>query len=141
MLSRAFEQVVYNQLYDYLDRNRLTYKHQSGFRSLHSVVLWLRACTNDWYVNIERGKYTGLIFFALKKAFDSVNHDILPKKLEKYGISGLELDWFTSYLHERKQFCKVNFTSSSNISCDIPQGSCLGPLLFLVYINDLHDSA
>ena len=65
----------------------------------------------DWYVNIDRGKYTGLIFIDLKKAFDTLNHDILLKKLDKYGISGPELDWFTSYLQERKQFCKVNSTS------------------------------
>ena len=67
VLSRAFEKVVYNQLYDYLDSNRLTYKHQSGFRSLHSVVTSLMAGTNDWYLNIDRGKYTGLIFIDLKK--------------------------------------------------------------------------
>ena len=71
------------------------------------------ASTNDWYVNIDRGKYTGFIFIYLKKAFDTVNHDILLKLLEKYGISGLKLDWFTSYLQEKKHFCKVNSTYSS----------------------------
>ena len=66
VVSRAFEKLVYNQLYDYLDSNRLIYKHQSGFRSLHSVVTSLLAGTNDWYLNIDRGKYTGLIFIDLK---------------------------------------------------------------------------
>ena len=100
-MSRAFEKVVYNQLNNYLDDNRLICKNQSGFRSLHSsVVAILIAGTNDWYVNIDRGKYTGLIFIDLKKLFDTVNHDILLKKQEKYGISGLELDWFTFYLQE-----------------------------------------
>ena len=134
VFSRAFEKVVYNQLYDYLDSNRLIYKHLSGFRSLHSVVTCLIAGTNDRYLNIDRSKYTRLIIIHRKKAFDTANHDILLKKPEKYGISGLELDWFTSYLQERKQFCKVNSISSciTDISCGVPQGSCLGPLLFLI---------
>ena len=67
VLSRAFKKVVYNQLYDYLDSNRLIYKHQSGFQSLHSVITSLMAGTNDWYVNIDRGKNTGLIFIDLKR--------------------------------------------------------------------------
>ena len=139
VLSRAFEKVVYNQLYGYLDSNRLKFKHQSGFRSSHSVLTSLMAGTNDWYLNIDRVKYTGVIFIDLKMAFDTVNHDILLKQLEKYGISGLELDRFTSYLQERKQFCKDNSTSSriNDISCGVPQESCLGLLLFLIYINDL----
>ena len=135
VLSGAFEKVVDNQLYNYLDSNRLIYKHQSGFRSLHSVVTSLMAGTNDWYVNIDRGKYTGLIFIDLKMSFDIiiVNHDILLKKLEKYGIGGLELDWFTSYLQEKKQFCKENSNPSSinAISCGAPRAPVLARLCSL----------
>ena len=88
---------------------------------------------------MDTGKYTALVFIDLKKAFDTVDHDILLKKMQKYGVSGNELAWFTSYLQDRRQLCKVNGVSSriEEIHCGLPQGSCLGPLLFIVYINDL----
>ena len=88
---------------------------------------------------MDDGKYTANISINLKKAFDTVHHDILLAKLRKYGVDNLELTWFTSYLTNRKQFCKVNGTCSKtkDIHCGVPQGSCLGPFLFLIYINDL----
>ena len=79
-ISRLFEKLFYNQFYDYLDTNKLIYRHQSGFRSLHSVVTCLMENTDDWYLNIEKGEYTGLIFIDLKKAFDTMDHDILLQK-------------------------------------------------------------
>ena len=106
-LSRIFEKLIYNQLYDYLDKNRLLFSKQSGFRSLHSVVTCLLNCTNDWYINMDKGQYTAMVFIDLKKAFDTVDHEIVLKKLTKYGIIDLENTWFASYLENRMQFAEL----------------------------------
>ena len=74
VLSRLFEKFIYDQLYEYLDSNKHLFKDQYGFHNIHSVVSCLLNCTNDWYVNIDRGKFTAMIFIVLKKAFDTVDH-------------------------------------------------------------------
>ena len=139
VLSKRFEKLGYDQLYNHLDKNKHLYIFQSGFRTLHSVLTCLLKSTNDSYVSIDNSKVSAVIFIDLKKAFNTVDHGILLAKLHHYGINGIEHDWFRSYVNNRKQFCKVNGDSSKiqSIEIGVLQGSCLGPLLFLLYINDL----
>ena len=138
-VARVFERLVYDQLSSYMEKNKYLSKYQSGFRKFHSTVTSMLRNSNDWLLNMDRGNYNGVVFFDIKKAFDTVDHEILLCKLNKYGISGVELSWFKSYLSDRKQSCFLNGESSSFkfVECGIPQGSCLGPLLFIIYINDL----
>ena len=92
-----------------------------------------------WAYNIDRGKINAVVFLDLNKAFDTVDHKILLSKLKNYGISGNAYQWFESYLENRTQICSINGSLSSKriLSCGVPQGTILGPLLFFLYINDL----
>ena len=139
VVSRLFEKLVFNQLYLYLNDNCFINSNQSGFRELHSTVTCLLKNTDDLYSGMDTGNLAGMVFVDLKKAFDTVDHQILCGKLESYGVLYRELAWFGSYLSNRVQYCRVNGVDSQieNINIGVPQGSCLGPLLFLVYINDL----
>ena len=139
IVSKIIEKIIFNQLYEYLTTNSLLAESQPGFRPQHSTVTALLEATNDWYLNIDNGLLNGALFLDLKKAFDTVNHEILLRKLQIYGVDLHSLRWFKSYLSNRKQSTFVNGTQSSYlyILCGVPQGSVLGPLLFLVYINDI----
>ena len=144
-ISKILEKIVYNRVVKFINKNDVLFKSQYGFRSKHSCEQAVQELLAKILHSQEDGHKTASIFMDLSKAFDTLNHDLLLKKMERYGIRGVSLKWFKSYLAGHSLIAKVptsenksTYSNTFNISCGTAQGSCLGPLLFILFCNDIY---
>jgi hypothetical protein len=139
--SKLLEKIMYDKVISFLNSTNVLYKHQYGFRAKHStiqpIIHLLNHCAEA--TNKNTTQYTAAVLCDLSKAFDVINHKILLHKLRSYGIRGITNTWFENYLFDRSQYVEFenNKSVKRKISCGVPQGSILGPLLYLIYVNDI----
>ena len=139
LISKVIEKSIHEQTQDYLQRNELLYSYQSGFRASHSTDTCFSQLTGIILNGAENGKHTGMILIDLQRAFYFIDHKILLNKMKCIGFSDQTIKWFHSYLTNRAFFVSLGtvFSEGGNISCGVLRGSILGPLLFMLYINDI----
>ena len=139
LIPKIIEKVVHDQTNKLPSANKILYNYQSEFRTNHSSNLCLSFLTDKILKGFDERLLTGMIFIDLKKAFDTINHEILLKKLVAIGFWDKCMRWFWLYLYERIFFTEIEnrLSEFGKVSCSVPQGSILGPLLFLIYVNDM----
>ena len=142
-LSKILEKCVFNQVYTYFEENLLFYCSQYGYRKNHSTEYACVELVDKIMHDLDEGETPMCFFLDLSKAFDTLNHNILLAKLKYYGLDDNALMWFKSYLSDRSQFVEIDNTRSCTkpIKTGVPQGSILGPLLFIIYMNDINKAS
>ena len=138
-ISKVLEKAVFNQLMEYFETNKLLYSSQYGYRKFHSTESACLELTDSIAHQLDEGNTPFCLFLDLSKAFDTLDHSILLNKLSHYGVPNANLKWFDNYLSNRKQYVEIDGVKSQvkNVSMGVPQGSILGPLLFIIYMNDI----
>ena len=139
IFSKILEKIMYSRLENFIQKSNILCENQFGFREKHSTYMALLNIIDQISQQLDSKTLSLGIFIDLSKAFDTLDHNILLTKLETYGVRGIALEWFRSYLNNRKQCVDINGSRSSlrTITCGVPQGSILGPLLFILYMNDI----
>ena len=144
-ISKILEKIIYNRVFKFLTKHNILYDSQYGFRSKHSCEDAILELVGKVLQSRNEDKHCAGIFLDLSKAFDTLDHHLLLQKMEKYGIRGLTLDWFKSYLSNRTILAKITdqsnriyYSKQHPITYGTAQSSCLGPLLFIIFCNDIH---